>query len=295
VGGRVASPLKYFIGEDNFNSELAEAGLLLVDDETFAFDHRARNRLKQNLKQHVAASGFRIRGMHRSAVMISPIQGTVICSNLGESLQVLPPLSEDFEDKILALVAHRAELDLPWDLSTREGQLAFRAELSRELPAFAHFLLHEWTAPEGLTGRFGCAAWAHPLIRQELAAVEFSARVLEFLERFLETGPRVLAADLDKISAADAERLAPRLAAAGGSLIGFVGTVSDIRNQLLDDSDEAFLKRHERDEILRRATPFFGRDLSALSRIHPVRFWQSRSRSDGARTWIILPKQEAQA
>lgn len=288
LGRRKTSPHKYGSGEDNFNGEHAEANLLAADDESHHTDFKNRTRFGAFVKQVVAVSGRRIRGLHKEAITLYLIQSLIVVCNPGPAMQVLPPLTDDLIDKVLALYFHPVDFEsLGFDLPHEREK--FRKAISDELPYLVHYLLNVWQPSKEMTGRFGCAAWAHPSILRELRSFEFSSRLEEFISRFLETSPRIEAKDLEKISAKDAAIIEPAIKEAGGSLVGWIGTTDELRNRLLEDSDrEGFLRHHERGEILKRAVSYFGRDLSALSKDNPKLFWRSRSRKGGGNNWILL-------
>ena len=284
AGGIVARPYRYMIGADNFNEEFLEASLLLVDDENSDTHIQSRLKFASEIKQIVATRGTRIRAMHQKAIVLQPIQRLVICVNLEpERLQVLPPIDADIRDKMLVLKGYYKPMPMP--TNSLEQSRRFWDTLMDELPRFVHWLLNVYRPRhDELDVRFGPAAWQHPEILEELSRLNPEARTEEFLVRFIETrNPKIWPSDLEKLAQCDRDRLQPHVA---GGLSGWIGTVSDLRAQLMSDGDDSVLSALERREV--RATPYLGRDLTALSRRNPDCMWQSRVPGSGKRLWIIL-------
>ena len=71
-----------------------------------------------------------------------------------ESLQVLPPIGSDLEDKIMLFQV--SPYPVPTDQTAKKG---FRAQLAKEMPGFIHHLL-SWTIQE----ECGALAWAYSRI-----------------------------------------------------------------------------------------------------------------------------------
>jgi len=285
-GGIVARPYRYMVGQDNFNEEWLGAPVLLVDDENSNTHITERLRFAAELKQIVSTRGTRIRGMHQKAMLLHPIQRLMICVNLEpERIQVLPPIDTDIKDKLLVLKGYSKPMPMP--TRTPDEQEAFWSVLESEMPPFLYWLLEVFQPQDEDLSRFGVKAWQHPAILDELGKLNPEARTMEFIQRMLDQSPHIQPDDLAKrCSGEDRERLAARMKAAGGSLIGYIGTVSEIRSILVSDGDDAPLSMLERREV--RATAYLGRDLAALSRAQPDRIWQTRPGGGAARNWIIL-------
>lgn len=180
TGGRVAKPYRYMIGQDNFNEEMFEATLLAVDDENADTNIKARRHFAAQIKQVVANSEARCRGMHKKAMTLKPIWRLVCCVNLEpDNLLVLPPVDEDIADKLMLFKAYK-QMDFPKGVP---AERAFFEQLLRELPAYVHHLLHEWEMPEDLVGRFGVKHYHHPEILTVLDEMAPFFRLHELIEQ----------------------------------------------------------------------------------------------------------------
>ena len=287
-GGIVARPYRYMVGQDNFNEEWLGAPLLLVDDENSNTHITERLKFASELKQIVATRGTRIRGLHQKAMLLHPIQRLMICVNLEpERIQVLPPIDTDIRDKLLVLKGYSKPMPMPTRTPTE--QETFWSTLEEEMPRFLYWLLNIYEPNMEDLGRFGPKAWHHPAILEELSKLNPEARTLEFIHRMLAKNHRINEKDLEKCSAEDRKRMAAVLAAAGGSLVGWIGPVSQLRSILVSDGEEAPLSMLERREV--RAAAYLGRDLTALSRLHPRTIFQTRPPGGRGRNWIILDKE----
>jgi len=285
-GGIVARPYRYMVGQDNFNEEWLGAPLLLVDDENSNTHITERLKFASELKQIVATRGTRIRGLHQKAMLLHPIQRLMICVNLEpERIQVLPPIDTDIQDKLLVLKGYSRPMPMP--TRTPDEQEAFWSTLEHEMPRFLYWLLHVYDPDPNDLGRFGPRAWQHPSILEELSKLNPEARTYEFIQRMLEQQPRIQHKHLDMCSAEHRKQLSRLIDDAGGSMIGWVGTVSRLRTILVSDGEDAPLGMLERREV--RAAPYLGRDLTALSRSHGNIF-QTRPPGVGSRNWVILPE-----
>lgn len=200
MGGRVAKPYAAMIGRDNFNRELFEAVLQLIDDENA--DTRIEQRLKfgAEIKKVVANDEVKQRGMHRDGITLSVLWRLVILVNLEpERLMVLPPIDSDIQDKLLMLKGYkrplpaedappevRAAWPMPMATRTEDEKEAFRARLRAELPAFLWWLLNDFKMPSHVDGgRFSVRHWQHPQIRDRLQQFSPHVRLWQLIESSL--------------------------------------------------------------------------------------------------------------
>jgi hypothetical protein len=97
-----------------------------------------------------------------------------------KSLQVLPPLVEGVRDKIIILKGStRTESKFPAGTSEAEIDAAYEAEL----PAFLHWLLHEFKVPPEMRNeRFGIETWHHPEPAEILLSLDDEAQLLSLID-----------------------------------------------------------------------------------------------------------------
>ena len=184
MGNRCAFPYRNMIGKDNFNAELFESPLLVVDDENANTKMEARLCFGAEIKQIVAKSEARCRGMNKEAMTLQPLWRLVICLNLEpDRLMVLPPIDDDIADKLLILKAHKKPLPMP--SGTEDQKCAFFNRIKSELPAFLDWLFLECNIPEEMSGRFGVKAFQHPQVLNELYSVSPEHQLLVFIDQTL--------------------------------------------------------------------------------------------------------------
>lgn len=101
-GGRVGKPYRYMIGRDDFNRELVEASLQLVDDEQADTTREARKEFASQWKMFTANEDFKMRGMHSDGFNIRACWRLLVLTNMQEAaLQVMPAITADLKDKVL--------------------------------------------------------------------------------------------------------------------------------------------------------------------------------------------------
>jgi energy-coupling factor transporter ATP-binding protein EcfA2 len=185
TGNRIAKPYRYMIGVDNFNEEMFEATLLAIDDENADTNIKSRRNFAAQIKQVVANSEARCRGMHQKAMTLKPLWRLVVCTNLEpDNLLVLPPVDEDIADKLMLLKAYHRPMPMPTSNETEKR--AFYRRLMDELPSFVHWLLHDWQLPSELGGqdvRFGVRHFHHPEILNVLDDMSPFERLRQLIEQ----------------------------------------------------------------------------------------------------------------
>ena len=202
-GGRVARPYDAMIGKEQFNRDIAEAVLQLVDDDNQA-DTRLEARLKfgGELKKIVANNEFRMRGMHKDGFAVEVLRRLVVLVNLQLSrLMVLPPLDGDVNDKAFLFKgytrptpaggrptnetpAEQACWPAPMPTRTIEERERYRNTVRAELPAFLFWLLNEFKMPSQMSGgRFVVRHWHHPALVRALQDLAPEMRLWELILR----------------------------------------------------------------------------------------------------------------
>jgi len=188
LGGRSAKPYSFMTGGTQFNSELFKAEHLMIEDEAPSTDFRSRRNLGNFFKQLTVNEDQRLHAKGRDALMLKPFWRVSISLNdEPEDLHVLPPIDSSLEDKLILLRAYRR--DLPMPSSTVEERKLFGDTLRRELSAFLHWLLTDYSIPEDLRfERFGVRHFHHPELLAMLREISNEALLMELMERYLD-GP----------------------------------------------------------------------------------------------------------
>jgi hypothetical protein len=184
-GGRESKPYAYMTGATDFNSELFAAEHLRLDDEQASTDMRARRAFGARVKELLFGHAQRMHAKNRDALTLDPIwRMTITLNEEPESLQVLPPLDESLEDKFIILRASKKPMPMP--TGTTEQTAAFAATLRQELPAFIHWLMHEFVIPEPLKNdRCGIRYWHHPELLTAIRELSPQARLLSLIDKEL--------------------------------------------------------------------------------------------------------------
>jgi hypothetical protein len=185
LGGRCARPYQYMINETQFNSDLFGAEHLMVEDEANSTSTRDRKVFGCFVKNIVANKDQRLHGKGKDAVMLQPLWRLSITTNDNpENLMVLPPLEDGLEDKIMLFKANFAQLPMP--AGTPEEKRVFWGALMAEMPAFMHFLRHEWFVPPEIEDpRYGVKHYHNPVILMALNALTPEMHMLSMIDAYL--------------------------------------------------------------------------------------------------------------
>lgn len=157
LGGREASAGSWLKG-NSFNAELFRAEHLKVEDDP-PKDNRARGLYTDRLRQIVACDKVQCHEKGATPVDL-PVRWflTISCNMSDDDLQAIPQLTHGIEDKVCLFKCQRAAwVDLYADEGGRERH---QEEWRREIPAFLHWLIHEFEVPgELVDARFRVKAW----------------------------------------------------------------------------------------------------------------------------------------
>jgi len=182
-GGGAAHPYQSFVGDTTFNEDLAESGLLVIDDEAASFHPLARRKFQQALKQWLVSDLRRIHAKGQKAVTLKTCQRVVILVN-EDSLEVLPNLDGSFRDKVHLLKAHTS--DELRQRRTTEERLEWSTALKDELPHFLWWLQHEFQIPEHrVDARYGVAAYQDEELMDDICQTDENALLMEQIEAVL--------------------------------------------------------------------------------------------------------------
>lgn len=265
MGGRSANPLRWIEGSTDFNKDIVQAPLLVVDDEGAKTSIVDRKLLAAKVKQIVAVERIRIEGKHADSIQLEPFKRLVMATNLEEqNLLVFPPIDDDIRNKVMLFKAYSTPF--PWPENWSERQIWDC--LSAELPAFVGWLLGEFELPlELVSQRFGVVEFHHPEILEGIDYLSPENRLLGWIDR------TVMRAD----NTWQGEYLERGI---------WKGTATDLEVALKDP--EGGLSFKERDKVP-AANPTLGKYLKTLSEKPHLkgRITQSRMAGTGQRIWTI--------
>ena len=185
LGGRSAKPYRYMSGNTQFNLDLFGAEHLMIEDEVPSADMRARREFGTRIKELVVNETQSAHGKHKNALNLSPIWRVSLSTNdEPENLMVLPPLDDSIADKVLLLKAHHHPPPMP--TGTDDERRTYRETLVRELPAFVHFLIHEWSIPAELRSeRYGVREFHHPDLTDAIQSLSDETHLLRLADHEL--------------------------------------------------------------------------------------------------------------
>jgi hypothetical protein len=181
LGGRAGKPYQFMTGETGFNADLFGAEHLMIEDEAGSTDLRARRTFGAYLKQICASDTQRMHAKNRTPIMLSPFWRLSVTVNLEpENLQVLPPIDESLQDKLMLLRANKKPM--PMETETMEQRRAFWMTLMSELPAFVDFLLKWKITPDIASARYGVMEFHHPQILSAIDDLAPERRLLSLID-----------------------------------------------------------------------------------------------------------------
>ena len=263
-GGREVYPYAYMMGKDNFNEELTQAPMWVVDDEAADTTLQGRIRFGAEIKKVVANSAMRCRGMHQTAVTLNPLRRLVICVNVEpDRLLVLPPIDDDIADKILIT---KCVQPCPWPMpmTTHEEKVAFFDKVRDEFPALIHHLRHHVDEiPRDFRGRFGVKHYHNPEICDSLMEISPEMQLAEQIERVL-------------------------FGRTGIPITEWKGSTNELIRIM--HSDDSPLASYEKAKI--PAAAWIGRRLGKLSARFPGRY--ELKKTENKNVWTIKPMDGAQ-
>jgi len=204
LAGRAVNGEKFFLRKNDFNADLYRAEHITMDD--CQASTKISDRLAFGAKLKGATVGSAVGDLHgkgKDGIAIRPWwRVSVTVNDDPEALLVLPPLNADISDKIILLKARQFEMPMP--TRNQDEREKFAAAIRAEIPAFLHFLLHEYEIPEQFRDprRYGVATYHHPELVELLDGLSPEKELLDLIDATLFTDPAQLAI---RISAADLE------------------------------------------------------------------------------------------
>jgi hypothetical protein len=201
LAGRSADAERYFLRGNDFNSDLFNAEHLTLDDCQASTAIRDRLQFAARLKGHtVGATVKSCHGKGRDAVTVRPWwRITITLNDDPESLLVLPPLNEDFADKLILLRASR--FDFPQPITSTTEKERFERKLYSEIPAFLNWLLNAHQIPEEYADRrrYNIATFHHPELKRNLESLSPESELLALIDLTLadnlRQGPQWITAE----------------------------------------------------------------------------------------------------
>jgi len=182
MGYRVSDPSQFLAKDTSFNPDLYRAELAAMDDSPLGADYESRRKMAEFLKQYVAGTVHRFHPKGKDAIVVPlPVRRLVWLINDGKAnLMQLPTMEDSTLDKMS--IVHVKPATLPATRTTEE-YMAYGEALAAEVPAFAHWLMHEYEIPEVLTGgRFGIQAVQAPDLMEELFEDSMQGGLLELVD-----------------------------------------------------------------------------------------------------------------
>ncbi len=184
LGGRGAKAERYFSGRTPFNADLYGAEHLMLEDEHCSTRIENRLKLGSSIKQHTVSTYLgSLHAKGRNAVNLPGWWRVSITLNDDpEAMMVLPPLDQHIADKIILLRASVFKWPMP--MVTTADRTGFHATVLREIPAYLHWLLHEWQMPEEVSDpwRYNVATFHHPELAEALHCFSPEAELHELLQ-----------------------------------------------------------------------------------------------------------------
>ena len=159
--------------------------------------------LGASIKAIVANEAHHYHRKYCSGITLRPFwRLTITLNDEPETMLVLLPLDEHVADKIVLLRASRYPLLMP--TITHDERHEFWQRLMSELPAFLHFLLHEYEPPVELRDvRYVVAGWHHPELAEALHGLSPAAALLGLIDYLAPWGSRT--GDVDLLPWGDGE------------------------------------------------------------------------------------------
>lgn len=181
LGNRSAKPFRYIKGRTEFNNELFASEHLMVEDEQSSTDPRARSAVGAALKNMLVGETQSFHPKGRDAITLRPFwRITITLNDNAEDLLVLPPMRKSLAEKFILFKSSPAKM--PYADGDLAGRKAFREKLSREMPAFLHWL-RRWRVPAKLSDkRYGVATYHNPEIWDKLYSLNPETHLLEIID-----------------------------------------------------------------------------------------------------------------
>ena len=184
LAGRGCKAERYFSGKTPFNADLYSAEHLILDDEHCSTRLDQRVKLGAALKQHTVSTY--LTSLHAKGKTAINLPGwwrvSISLNDDPEAMMILPPLDDHIADKIILLRASRFTFPLP--NTTTEERISSRDQYVAEIPAYLHWLIHEWNTPADVDDpdRYNVLTFHHPDLAEALECFSPEGELLDLLE-----------------------------------------------------------------------------------------------------------------
>jgi hypothetical protein len=183
LGGRVVEPYLFMSGATTFSDSLAGCEHWKIEDQGHS-DPESRKDLAASLKQAVANGGITHHPKGKALRTVKAFRRlTISCNEEPKYLAILPFLDSSLEDKIVILRTSKG--GIPEDHGDPEKQEAYRGDITRELPAFVHYILNLEIDPK-FKARFGVIGFKDAEILKKLEETEPYHQLGEILDETFE-------------------------------------------------------------------------------------------------------------
>jgi hypothetical protein len=153
----------------------------MLEDESAAVDIKSRMNFAAHIKSMLVNRDQSCHGKHQEAVTLRPLwRMTLSLNDEPEHLLVLPPLTDDITDKIIALKVHKRPM--PMQTGADELDRVFWETMVKELPAFIHYLENWSIPPEIADTRYGVRGYQHPEVLEKLGETSPETRLWQIIE-----------------------------------------------------------------------------------------------------------------
>ena len=168
-----------YLAEGKFNADWAHCALLTADDKGTFFKVSTRRQASEHLKALLAPVPHAITGKGANTYYDYIFWRFIICANPTYLDKIILEVNSSTADKIAAIYCNR--INVPgYPNKTQEERAELEQAISSELPAFIHYLLHEYINPSPAT-RYGAAVYRHPKLDEVLRQGSTAFEVLDFI------------------------------------------------------------------------------------------------------------------
>lgn len=181
IGGRYADPEQYFRGQTQFNKHLYEAEVLFMDDPGGGAEYSVRRLVGDKIRQIVAGKNPQLHAKGRTPISIKVFWRIMVTVNdEAEDLQILPPLTEGMQDKLIILKAIARAVDHP--THTIQLKKAYYEKLVASVGDYLGWL-ERLQVPSGFSrDRFNIKAYQHPDVVEALQDFSPELKLLRLID-----------------------------------------------------------------------------------------------------------------